>query len=213
MPDENYSTGKMTNIAVFASGRGSNFLAIAKAVKSGSLKRINLALLVCDNPNAPVILKAKKLKVKVALVNPDLYPQRDDFEARVIRHLKDNKISLIVLAGFMRMLSASFVAAYKNRIINIHPSLLPAFKGSSGIKDAFDYGVKVTGVTVHFVDEKMDHGPVILQKEVKVEPKDTLSSLEERIHKIEHKLYQQAIKLVAGGKFKFQGRKAVFKKG
>jgi phosphoribosylglycinamide formyltransferase-1 len=213
MPDENYSTGKMTNIAVFASGRGSNFLAIAKAVKSGSLKRINLALLVCDNPNAPVILKAKKLKVKVALVNPDLYPQRDDFEARVIRHLKDNKISLIVLAGFMRMLSASFVAAYKNRIINIHPSLLPAFKGSSGIKDAFDYGVKVTGVTVHFVDEKMDHGPVILQKEVKVEPKDTLSSLEERIHKIEHKLYPQAIKLVAGGKFKFQGRKAVFKKG
>jgi phosphoribosylglycinamide formyltransferase-1 len=213
MPDENYSTGKMTNIAVFASGRGSNFLAIAKAVKSGSLKRINLALLVCDNPNAPVILKAKKLKVKVALVNPDLYPQRDDFEARVIRHLRDSKISLIVLAGFMRMLSASFVAAYKNRIINIHPSLLPAFKGSSGIKDAFDYGVKVTGVTVHFVDEKMDHGPVILQKEVKVEPKDTLSSLEERIHKIEHKLYPQAIKLVAGGKFKFQGRKAVFKKG
>jgi phosphoribosylglycinamide formyltransferase-1 len=213
MPDENYSTGKMTNIAVFASGRGSNFLAIAKAVKSGSLKRINLALLVCDNPNAPVILKAKKLKVKVALVNPDLYPQRDDFEARVIRHLRDSKISLIVLAGFMRMLSASFVAAYKNRIINIHPSLLPAFKGSSGIKDAFDYGVKVTGVTVHFVDEKMDHGPVILQKEVKVEPKDTLSSLEERIHKIEHKLYPQAIKLVAGGKFKLQGRKAVFKKG
>jgi phosphoribosylglycinamide formyltransferase-1 len=200
-----------TNIAVFASGRGSNFLAIVKAIKSGKLKKANLALLVSDNPNAPVVFKAKKLKVKVVLVRPDIFSTKKDFEARVIQHLIENKIALIVLAGFMRILSSDFVRAYKNKIINIHPALLPSFKGKEGIKDAYEYGVKITGVTVHFVDEAMDHGPIIMQKEVKIEKKDTLESLEDKIHKIEHKLYPEAIKLFINNKLKAEGRKVLVK--
>lgn len=197
------------NIAVFASGRGSNFLALAKAAKRGRLKNANLALLVCDNPHAPVVFKAKKLKIKVALINPDLFPAKEEFERRIIRHLKKNRIGLIVLAGFMRILSPGFVKSYRNKIINIHPSLLPAFKGAHAIKDAFDYGVKVTGVTVHFVDEKMDHGPIILQREVKILEKDTLQSLEEKIHRIEHKLYPETVALFIKGKFKIKVRRVL----
>ncbi|MDD5155918.1 MAG: phosphoribosylglycinamide formyltransferase [Candidatus Omnitrophica bacterium] len=196
----------MTNIAVFASGRGTNFSAIARAAKKGKLKA-NLALLVCDNPDAGVIEKAKRSGVKVALVKREDFPAKSDFENAIIRYLEENTIELIVLAGFMRMLSPEFVSRYRNKIINIHPAILPSFKGDKGIKDAFEYGVKVTGVTVHFVDEKMDHGPIILQSAVKVEDNDTLESLEAKIHKTEHKLYLQAIKLFIEGRLKPEGRK------
>jgi len=198
-----------TNIAIFASGRGSNFIALAKAVKTGRLKKANLALLVSDNPHAPVVFKAKKLKVKTALVRPDIFSSVEAFEQRIIKHLKKNRIGLIVLAGFMRILSPRFVRAYKNRIINIHPSLLPSFRGACGIKDAFDYGVKVTGVTVHFVDDKMDHGPIIRQREIRVAEKDTLESLEEKIHKVEHKLYPEAVGLFIRRKLRIRGRKVL----
>ncbi len=196
----------MKNIAVFASGRGSNFSAIARAVKEGSLK-VNLALLVCDNPRAPVLDKAKRLKIKIALVRREDFTSKKDFEEAIIRFLKEQRIDLVVMAGFMRMLSSDFIKAYRNRVINIHPALLPSFKGAQGIKDAFSYGSKVTGVTVHFVDEEMDHGPIILQKEVVIRELDTLDSLEARIHKVEHSLYPQAIKLIAQGKIKLEGRK------
>lgn len=196
----------MKNIVVFASGRGTNFSAIAKAVKSGKIKA-NLALLVCDNPKALVLKKAKSAGVKIALIKREDFVSKKDFENKINGLLRVNKIELIVLAGFMRMLSGNFVKAHSGRIINIHPSLLPAFKGTNGIKDAFDYGVKVTGVTVHFVDELMDHGPIILQAEVKIGESDTLRSLEEKIHKVEHKLYPEAIKLFAEDKLKIIGRK------
>jgi len=196
----------MMNIAVFASGRGSNFSAIARAVKSGKLK-VNLALLVCDQPAAKVIAKARRAGVKVALVKRADFASKKDFEAKIIEYLEKEKIDLIALAGFMRMLGAELLQKYRGRIINIHPALLPAFKGSVGIKDAFDYGVKVTGVTVHFVDEEMDHGAIILQAPVKIEEADTLESLEARIHKIEHKLYPEAIQLFAAGKLQIEGRK------
>ena len=194
------------NIAVFASGRGSNFEAIAESVESGVIK-INLALLVCDNPGAPVLAKARKAGVKVFLVKRGDFAQKKDFEGAIIRELKNNRIDLIVMAGFMRMLSPHIVKAFKFRIINIHPALLPSFKGACGIKDAFDYGVKVTGVTVHFVDEAMDHGPIILQKEVEISESDTLKSLEEKIHKVEHKLYPEAIELISEGKVRLKGRR------
>ena len=197
----------MKNIAVFASGRGTNFSAIAQAVKSGRLK-VNLALLVCDNPQAPVLNKAKKLKIKIALVKRKSFFSKKDFEEEIIRSLKEEGIDLVVMAGFMRMLSPDFVKAYKNRIINIHPALLPSFKGAHAIKDAFDYGVKVTGVTAHFVDEEMDHGAIILQKEVEIKETDTLSSLEAKIHKVEHALYPEAVKLITLGKVKLKGRRA-----
>lgn len=194
------------NIAVFASGKGSNFSAIARAVKRGYIKA-NLSLLVCDNPGAGVIIRARQAKVKTVLVKREDFGSKRDFEAKIIGCLKENKIDLVVLAGFMRILGQELVRKYQGRIINIHPALLPSFKGAQAIKDAFDYGVKVTGVTVHFVDERMDHGPIISQKALSVEETDTLKSLEEKIHKIEHRLYPEAIKLFAEGRLEIAGRK------
>jgi len=196
----------MTNIAVFASGRGTNFSAIARAIKKGKLKA-SLALLVCDNPAAAVIKKAKAAGVKVALVKREDFATKSEFENEIIRHLEENNIELVALAGFMRMLGPELVSRYRNKIINIHPALLPSFKGESGIKDAFDYGSKVTGVSVHFVDEKMDHGPIILQSAVKIEEGDTPQSLEAKIHKVEHKLYPEALQLFIEGRLKLEGRK------
>ncbi|HQJ16297.1 MAG TPA: phosphoribosylglycinamide formyltransferase, partial [Candidatus Omnitrophota bacterium] len=155
------------NIAVFASGTGSNFAAIASAVSCNQIPA-KLTLLVCDNPRAKVIGKARKAGVEVFLIERGAFARRQDFEKAIIAKLKQAGIELVVLAGFMRILSPEFVRDFKNRVINIHPSLLPAFKGSHGIKDAFDYGVKLTGVTVHFVDERMDHGPIIMQEAVPV---------------------------------------------
>jgi phosphoribosylglycinamide formyltransferase-1 len=194
------------NIAVFASGKGTNFSAIIKAVKKGVIK-VNLSLLVCDNPKAGAIVRAKRAGIKIVLVKREDFPIKNDFEVEIIRRLKEEKIDLIVLAGFMRIIGEDILNHYKNRIINIHPASLPSFKGAHAIKDAFDYGVKVTGVTVHFVDEKTDHGPIICQQAVKIEEADTLESLEEKIHKIEHKLYPKAIKLFEEGKLKIVGRK------
>lgn len=205
LPHEDYQD-KMMNIAVFASGRGTNFSAIARAVRKGMIKA-RLVLLVCDQPGAVVLARARRYKVKVALVKREDFKNKGDFESRIIRHLRDNKVELVVLAGYMRMLSKGFIERYKNKIINIHPSILPAFKGTESIGDAFEYGSKLTGVTVHFVDEEMDHGPIILQGGVEIRESDTAESLEARIHKLEHKLYPKAIGLYLSGKLKVSGRK------
>ena len=191
------------NLAVFASGRGSNFSAIAKAIKQNKIKA-KLRILVCDQPQALVIKRAQILGVRAVLVRREDFTSRLDFETAIIQRLKNYKIDLIVLAGFMRLLSPDFVKRYRNRIMNIHPSLLPAFKGGHAIKDALDAHVHSTGVTVHFVDEEMDHGPVILQQKVGIRGKDTLASLGKRIHAVEHTLYPQAIKLFAGGEIKIR---------
>jgi len=196
----------MINIAVFASGRGTNFGAIIRAVKKGKIKA-NLSLLVCDNPQAGAIGRAKRAGIKAALVKREDFANKDDFENKIIQHLEENKIDLIVLAGYMRLVTPQLLSRYKNRILNIHPALLPSFKGTEGIKEAFNYGVKVTGVTVHFVDAEMDHGAIILQTPLKIEEDETLESLEIKIHKVEHKLYPEAIRLVVEGKLKVEGRK------
>lgn len=205
MPNEDNKDKRM-NIAVFASGRGTNFSAIIRAVKRGKIKAA-LSLLVCDNPGAGAIGRARRAGIKVALVKREDFATKEDFEAKIIAHLEEQRIDLIVLAGFMRILSPEFVSRYKGRILNIHPALLPVFKGTEGIKDAFDYGAKVAGVTVHFVDEKMDHGPIVLQRAVRIDEDDTLSSLEAKIHKIEHRVYPQALKLFVEGKLRIEGRK------
>ncbi|RJO63430.1 MAG: phosphoribosylglycinamide formyltransferase [Candidatus Omnitrophota bacterium] len=196
----------MQNIAVLASGNGTNFAAIARAIKKGSLKA-TLALLVCDVANAKVIARAKRAGVKTMVIQGRECATKNDFETKIIQRLKEEKIDLIILAGFMRILSPEFVREYKNRIFNIHPSLLPSFKGTHGIKDAFEYGVKITGVTVHLVDEELDHGPIILQEKVKIEENDTLESLEKKIHRVEHSLYPKAVQLLLEGKITIQGRK------
>ena len=189
------------NLAVFASGRGSNFSAIAKAIKEHKLK-VKLRLLVCDQPQAAVVKRAERAGVRVVLVRREDFSTRADFEAVIMQKLDDCKIDLIALAGFMRLLSPKFVKRYRHRIMNIHPALLPAFKGAHAIQDALEAGVDFTGVTVHFVDEQVDHGPVILQQKVKIGDKDTLASLERKIHLVEHALYLQAIKLFINGKIK-----------
>lgn len=189
------------NLAVFASGRGSNFSAIAKAIKQGKVKA-KLQILVCDKPEALVIKRAQTLGVRVVLVRREDFISRLGFEAAIIQRLKNYKIDLIVLAGFMRLLSPDFVKRYRNRVMNIHPSMLPAFKGAHAIRDALNSGVDSTGVTIHFIDEEVDHGPIILQQKIKIRGKDTLVSLEKRIHSLEHKLYPQAIKLFISGKIK-----------
>ena len=146
----------LKNIAVLASGNGSNFQAIVEAVKRGKIKA-QLKLLVSDNPEAYCLQRAAKAKVKAFIADRRDFSAKGDFEEQIILKLKSEKIGLIVLAGFMRLLSAEFIRKYRGRILNIHPSLLPAFKGARAIKDAFDYGAKVSGVTVHFVDEETDH--------------------------------------------------------
>lgn len=180
------------NLAIFASGNGSNFAALVKAIKEKKIKA-KLVVLVCDKPEAFVVKRAQKAKITVILAKREDFVSRADFEAAIIQRLGNYKIDLIALAGFMRMLSPGFVKLYHNRIINIHPSLLPAFKGAHAIRDAIEARVSFTGVTVHFVDKQMDHGPVILQKQIKIKRTDTLSSLEKRIHALEHELYPQAI--------------------
>ncbi len=196
-------------LAIFASGRGSNFSAIVKAVKQGKIKARKVVL-VCDQPEALVIKRAQKVKVLVIIVRREDFESRVSFERAIISRLVNYKIDLIALAGFMRMLSADFVKKYHNRIINIHPSLLPKFKGSSAISDAFKAKVKSTGVTVHFVDAKMDHGPIILQQEVIIKKGMRLTALEKRIHVLEHQLYPQVIQAFINGKIKMRNGKVLW---
>jgi len=194
------------NIAIFASGRGSNFQALLKAVKNKTLKA-KIVLLVCDNPKAPVLEKARQARIKTLLLQRKAFNSTKDFEQEIISHLREEKIDLVALAGFMRILSPFFIRQYKNRILNIHPSLLPAFKGAHAIADAFNYGVKVTGVTIHFVDEQVDNGPIILQEPVAIKKLDTVETLEIRIHRLEHMLYPKAIQLLNEKKIFLKGRK------
>jgi len=172
------------NIAVFASGKGSNFSALVRASRKGKLAGARVSLLVCDNPRALVIRRAQALKIKVLLAVRDDFCDRASFERAIIQRLKAEDIGLVVLAGFMRMLSADFVRTFRHKIMNIHPAILPSFKGSSAIRDAFVHGAKVTGVTVHFVDALMDHGPIIMQEAVNIGRRDTLAALEKKIHTI-----------------------------
>ncbi len=194
------------NIAVFASGRGTNLQAIIKAIKKGKIKA-NLALVLSDNKNAYALKRAKRAGIKTIFIDPTQFKGREDFDREVLKYLEQEKIDLIVLAGFMRIISPALINRYPNKILNIHPALLPSFKGTHAIKDAFLYGAKISGVTVHFVDEKMDHGPIILQGEVKIKDSDTEETLEAKIHKLEHKLYPEAIRLFVEGKLKLDGRK------
>ena len=193
------------NIAVFCSGNGSNFQAIADSLKNYQQARI--ALMVCDNPQAFALERAKKAGIKTLLVERKNFNSKAEYEAEIAANLEKENIQLICLAGYMRLVGTKFVQKYRHKILNIHPALLPAFKGTHGIRDALDYGVKTTGVTVHFVDEEMDQGPIILQQSVEIKPDDTEDLLAERIHHIEHQLYPLAVRLFVDGKLKIAGRK------
>lgn len=194
------------NIAVFASGRGTNLQAIIDAVKAAKIKA-TISCVIGDRKDAFALERARKAGIEAIYIRPKDFSSREEFDKEAIKHLEGHNVELVVLAGFMRLLSDYFVARYKNRIMNIHPALLPSFKGTEGIKDAWGYGVKVTGPTVHFVTEELDAGPIIIQKPVAIEEDDTPETLEEKIHKAEHEIYPEAIRLFVEGKLKVEDRK------
>ena len=198
------------NIAALCSGSGTNLQAIIDAVKSGYIKA-KIALVVSDNTNAYAITRAKSAGIETLYLNPKEYKSREDYDRAIVKNLKTKDTGLVVLAGFMRLMSPFFVNEFKGKIMNIHPALLPSFKGTHGVRDALEYGVKVTGPTVHFVDDKLDNGPIILQRAVEVKDDDTEETLLERVHKEEHKIYPEAIKLFVEGRLRIEGRKVLVK--
>lgn len=185
-------TNHIPNIAIFASGSGSNFQAIADAIQNEKLEA-SIALLVCDNSQAFVIERAKKLQIETLVFNPKSFPSKVDFESMIAQKLIDLNVQLIVLAGYMRIIGETLLKQFPNRIVNIHPALLPSFPGAHGIKDAYDYGVKVFGVTVHFVDSGVDTGKIIDQESFKMDNPMTIDEVEEKIHKIEHQIYPKVL--------------------
>ncbi|MCF7886936.1 MAG: phosphoribosylglycinamide formyltransferase [Candidatus Omnitrophica bacterium] len=194
-----------TNLAILASGNGSNFEAIIKAIKKGFLD-VGHTVLITDKKNSFVRKRAKKYQIKDIFVDPRKFKNRRDFDKELIRILNKEKINIIALAGYMRLLSSFFVEHFKNKILNIHPSLLPSFAGSNAIAEAYNYGIKITGVTVHFVSQKVDQGPIIAQTAIPVEDNIQLKELEEKIHKAEHLLYPKILKMFLEGKLKTSGR-------
>ena len=197
----------MINTAVFISGRGSNFLALLKNIEKGVLKNCHIAVVFSNNPNAKGLEYAEKAGIKTIVIPSKNRSDRIEYDREIINALAEYNIDLICLAGYMRIITEELVETYKNRIINIHPALLPAFPGLHAQKQALDYGVKVTGCTVHFVDGGMDTGPVILQKTVPVYDNDTEDTLSARILEQEHIAYSEALSLYAAGRLKVSGRK------
>ena len=182
-------------IAVCCSGRGTNLQAIIGAIRRGRLKA-RVAVVISDNRRAYALTRARAAKIPSAVIDPREFSSRDAFDRALAGIVEKANARLIVLAGFMRILSPWFVRRYRGRILNVHPSLLPAFPGAHAVRAALAHGVKVTGVTIHFVDEKVDHGPVLLQTAVPVKKNDTQKTLLERVHRVEHKLYPAAIGMV-----------------
>ncbi len=199
----------MKSIAIFASGNGTNFQAIVDRAASGILK-VNIALLVVDNRRAFVFKRAQEAGIKTLFADPKKFKTKQEYEAFIIKHLEKDGVELVVLAGFMRILSPFFIKKYKNRILNIHPSILPAFSGKDAIKQALCYGVKVSGVTVHLVDEHVDHGPIIAQESVTILGHEKIDELEAKIHEVEHKVYPEAIGRIVSTPFFVRGRKVIF---
>jgi len=192
-----------TNVAVFVSGSGSNLQAIIDA----KIEPANLAVVLSNKHDAYAIERAKKHRISVEIVNHKDFETREDFEKEIIKRLDKYSIELIVLAGFMRVLTPYFVGKFKNRIINLHPALLPSFPGMHAAKQALDYGVKYAGCTVHFVDECVDTGAIIIQAVVPVENDDTEDTLLEKIHKEEHRIYPEAVKLFCEHRLHIEGRR------
>lgn len=209
----------MKQLAVFASGYGSNLQSILNAARRGHLGEVRVAVVVSDRPQAHALVRARRAGIPAVVVAPDplsgsrarrRVQDRRRYDHKLLAALRPfGKIDFVCLAGFMRILGPTFVRAFRRRILNIHPALLPAFKGAHAIRDAYAYGVAVTGPTVHLVDERVDHGPIILQEAVRIRSRESLKSLEARIHRAEHRVYPQAIRLILRRKLRLVGRRVV----
>jgi phosphoribosylglycinamide formyltransferase-1 len=194
------------NIAVLVSGRGSNLQAMIDSIENGYLKA-RISVVISDIENAYALLRAKKHGIEAVFVEPEKYSSKELYEKQVLAVLKKHNAELILLAGYMKILGKTLLSAYKDRILNIHPALLPAFPGLHAQKQAFEYGVKVAGCTVHFVDETLDGGAIILQRCVEVKEDDTDETLADRILEQEHKIYPEAVKLFVENRLRIEGRK------
>jgi phosphoribosylglycinamide formyltransferase 1 len=201
----------MINIGVLVSGRGTNLQAIIEAIEEGKIEG-KIKIVISDNLDAYALKRAEQHNIETQYINHKEFKNREDYDKKIVETLENKEVELVVLAGYMRILSSYFIKAYKNKIINIHPALLPSFPGLRAQKQAVEYGVKISGCTVHFVDEGMDSGPIILQSAVEVSEDDTEESLAERILKEEHQIYSQAIQLFSQGRLIIKGRKVFIKK-
>lgn len=182
----------MKKLAVFASGSGSNFEAIQQAILNDEIKDAEIVLMVCDKPNAYVIERAKNHNINTFVFSAKKYSSKNEYETEIVNLLNELNVDLVCLAGYMKIVGEVLLKSYEGRIINIHPALLPSFKGAHGILDAFNYGVKVYGVTIHYVNSGIDEGKIISQKAFEYYGNDILE-LETMIHKVEHKLYPRTI--------------------
>ena len=195
-------------IGVLLSGRGSNFVALAESVSAGRVPNAEIAIAISNRDGSPGIDKAKECGIATR-VTPSKGLEREAYDRQVVAVLHEHKVDLICLAGYMRLLSPYFVASFPDRILNIHPSLLPSFPGLEAQRQALEYGVKFAGCTVHFVDENLDAGPIVLQAAIPVRDEDTEASLSERILVEEHRIYTEAVKIVLDGQYKIVGRRVV----
>ena len=202
----------MKNLGILLSGRGSNFEAIAKNVAAGKICDARISIVISNRTDAGGVAKARELALET-LVLPSKGKAREEHDREVVAALQNHKVDLVCLAGYMRLLSPWFVKQFPHRILNIHPSLLPAFPGLEAQEQAFAYGVKVAGCTVHFVDEELDHGPIIVQKAISVLDNDDEKTLAARILEQEHIAYSEAIEIVLNREFKIDGRKIIASDG
>jgi len=195
-------------IGVLLSGRGSNFEALADSIAAGRIPNAEIAIVVSNRESAPGIEKASARGIAAKAI-PSTGLQREAYDKLVVEALRGSKVDLVCLAGYMRLLSPYFVAAFPNRILNIHPSLLPAFPGLEAQRQALEHGVKFTGCTVHFVDENLDAGAIVLQAVVPVKDCDTVETLSERVLAEEHRIYTEAVRIVLEGRYRIEGRRVI----
>lgn len=197
--------GEPCRLGVLISGSGTNLENIAVRIEEGLL-RARIAVVISNVEDAYGLVRASRHGLKAVFVDPRSFPDRSSYDRELVRILEENGVELVVLAGYMLLAGREMVEAFRDRMMNIHPALLPSFPGTSGVADALAYGVKVTGVTVHFVDEGLDTGPIILQEAVPVMEGDTVESLHQRIHEVEYRLYPEAIALFCAGRLRVEGR-------
>lgn len=199
-------------IGVLLSGRGSNFEALADSVTAGRIPNAEIAIVISNRENAQGIEKAHARGIPAQVI-PSRGLEREAYDKLVIAELNDKKVDLVCLAGYMRLLSPAFVAAYRGRILNIHPSLLPAFPGLESQRQALEHGAKFSGCTVHFVDENLDAGPIVLQAAVPIRDDDTAETLSARVLKEEHRIYTEAVRIVLEGRYRMDGRRVLITSG
>lgn len=195
-------------VGVLLSGRGSNFEALADGVSSGRIPDAEISVVISHREGAPGIERARARGIDARVI-PSKGLDREAYDRQVVAVLRETKIDLVCLAGYMRLLSSYFVQAFRDRILNIHPSLLPAFPGLEAQRQALEHGVKFAGCTVHFVDESLDAGPIVLQSAVPVRDSDTVDSLSARILAEEHRIYSEAVRIVLEGRYRVEGRRVI----